>query len=122
MENNELRNALLEHRLDDALRNCCAEENVSSEIERYTCLLEKAVNQFGEGDYALFSAPGRSEIGGNHTDHQRGKVLGAALNVDIAAVVKKCEGVVELISEGFQIPPIDLNDLSFREEEKNTSL
>ncbi len=122
MENNELRNALLEHRLDDALRNCCAEENVSSEIERYTCLLEKAVNQFGEGDYALFSAPGRSEIGGNHTDHQRGKVLGAALNVDIAAVVKKCEGVVEFISEGFQILPIDLNDLSFREEEKNTSL
>ena len=46
---------------------------------------------YGDGDIEIFSAPGRSEIGGNHTDHQHGKVLACAINMDAIGIVKKVE-------------------------------
>ena len=54
---------------------------------RYGKLVERFEKRFGEnhGDLCFFSAPGRTEIGGNHTDHQRGRVLAAAVNLDTVA-------------------------------------
>ena len=71
---------------------------------------------------ALFSAPGRTEIGGNHTDHQQGCVLAGAVNIDmIAAVGENNLNQLRLTSEGYAPFVIDLNDLEKKDEEENTS-
>ena len=69
-----------------------------------------------------FSAPGRVEIGGNHTDHQHGRVLAAAINLESKAIVRRnCEGKIRVISEGYDPVEIDVWDLGVHEEEKNTT-
>jgi len=68
------------------------------------------------------SAPGRTEICGNHTDHQRGCVLAAAVTLDMAAVVSAREdGKIRLISEGFGADEVDLADLSPKPDEAGRS-
>ncbi|MBR0137350.1 MAG: galactokinase, partial [Erysipelotrichaceae bacterium] len=70
----------------------------------------------------LFSAPGRIEVGGNHTDHQHGHVVAASLNIDNLAVVKKNgTDVVNYADRAFKVKPVDLNDLEKHPEEVNTS-
>ena len=69
-----------------------------------------------------FSAPGRTEISGNHVDHQRGCVLAAAINLEAEAEVSfNGTNEIYVLSEGYPEVRIDLDDLSIREEEKNTS-
>lgn len=69
-----------------------------------------------------FSAPGRTEIGGNHTDHQHGCVLAAAVNLETVADVSLNESdTIWVQSEGYPAFGVDLTDLSVREEEKNTT-
>ena len=69
-----------------------------------------------------FSAPGRTEIGGNHTDHQHGCVLAAAVNLEVTASVSPLEkSVVRVISKGYPPVEVDLKDLSPRDSEKNTT-
>jgi galactokinase len=64
--------------------------NEAAQEERYTALAEQFVKRFGgEGALRIFSAPGRSEIGGNHTDHNHGKVLAASIQLDCVAVAAK---------------------------------
>lgn len=59
------------------------------------------------GAYRLFSAPGRTEIGGNHTDHQCGRVLAAAVNLDTQAkVILNGTNLIRVISEGY--PAVDI--------------
>ncbi len=71
---------------------------------------------------AVFSGPGRTEIGGNHTDHQHGCVLCGSVNMDVLAYsVPSEDKVVRLVSEGYPALTIDLDDLEIHEEEKNTS-
>ena len=70
----------------------------------------------------LFSAPGRTEIGGNHTDHQHGCVLAAAVDLEASARVTLIdEPVIRVISEGYPPVTVALNDLSPRGEERNTT-
>ena len=70
----------------------------------------------------LFSAPGRTEIGGNHTDHQHGCVLAAAVNLETLADVSLNESdTIWVQSEGYPAFGVDLTDLNIREEEKNTT-
>ena len=69
-----------------------------------------------------FSAPGRTEIGGNHTDHQHGCVLAAAVNLETVATVQVNDSnLIEIQSEGYPLVTVDLNDLAVREEEKNST-
>ncbi len=91
--------------------------------QRYIRAIERFSELFPEReDVHLFSAPGRSEIGGNHTDHQRGCALGAAVNLDVVAVVAfHDEGVIRLQSEGHEKSEITLDDLSVHEDEKGRS-
>ncbi|MCR5160432.1 MAG: galactokinase [Lachnospiraceae bacterium] len=91
--------------------------------ERYTALLQLFDDTFGEGgDIALFSAPGRTEIGGNHTDHQHGRVLAASVNMDsIAAVRVTGDGWIRIKSEGYPKCEISLDSCEPAEEEKNTT-
>ena len=69
-----------------------------------------------------FSAPGRTEIGGNHTDHQHGCVLAAAVNLEtVADVSLNGSDKILVQSEGYPAFYVDLTDLSVHEEEKNTT-
>lgn len=102
---------------------CCAAENSSGYADRYLHVLEQLDAQYDVHEAAaLFSAPGRTEIGGNHTDHQHGCVLAGSVNIDmIAAVGENDLNQLRLISEGYAPFVIDLNDLDKKDEEENTS-
>ena len=70
----------------------------------------------------IFSAPGRTEISGNHTDHQRGCVLAAAVNLEtVADVCLNGTNTICVQSQGYPTVKVDLDDLGVREEEKNTT-
>ncbi len=69
-----------------------------------------------------FSAPGRTEISGNHTDHQHGCVLAAAVSLEsVAEVTLRADSIIRVASEGYAPVAIDLGDLSIHESEKNTT-
>lgn len=80
--------------------------------ERYIRAIKKFGELFGgREDIRIYSASGRSEIGGNHTDHQRGIVLAGAVNMDAIAVVAfHKEGVIRLFSEGYELIEISADD------------
>lgn len=90
---------------------------------RYTVLIKRHEELFHtESPVLMISAPGRTEIGGNHTDHNKGKVLAAAVNLDtLAAVSPREDTLVHVHSEGYPALTMDLADLSLREEEKGTT-
>ena len=78
---------------------------------------------FGGVPSRYFSAPGRTEICGNHTDHQRGHVLAAAVDVDtVAAVGLNGTQEIRLQSQGYPLCTVDLSDLEPRKEEYDTTL
>ncbi len=81
--------------------------------ERYKALVEGYVKTFGDGDMKLFSSPGRTEISGNHTDHNHGKVLAGSINLDCAGVAaKNNSNQIRIVSETYnQDFTIDLNQL-----------
>ncbi len=93
------------------------------QTERYVSLAERFRARFGREPEAFISAPGRTEIVGNHTDHNNGRVLAGAVNLDtVAAVAPRDDGIVSLYSDGFETPfVVDLAGLTAREEEKNTT-
>ena len=71
----------------------------------------------------ICSAPGRSEVGGNHTDHQQGEILAAAINLDAIAIVGETDDnlVPEASGDADEIE-VNLSDIEYREEEKETTL
>ena len=78
--------------------------------------------QFGADPARYFSAPGRTELSGNHTDHQRGKVLAGAVNLDMQAAVGENDlGIIRVCSKGFPMNEIDLSVLEPVAEECNTT-
>ena len=79
--------------------------------------------QFNEKPNYIFSAPGRTELSGNHTDHQHGIVLAAAIDLEIKGVVSLNDlNKINIKSEGFDYFSIDLNDLEVKENEKGTTI
>ncbi len=77
---------------------------------------------FGGAPERYFSAPGRTEIGGNHTDHQRGRVLAAAVNLDTRAAVRlNNTGIIRVLSQGYPLSEVELSRLTPVESEKNTT-
>ena len=98
------------------------ETKLEAQRSRYLHALDEFRKLFGDGPVELFSAPGRSEVGGNHTDHQRGKVLACSLNLDVIAVVRKrVDGVITVQSEGYPLDQVDLKDLNPVAGEEGTS-
>ena len=78
---------------------------------------------FGNTPTRYFSAPGRTEIGGNHTDHQRGRVLAGAVNLDtVAAVRPNGTSVIRILSEGYPQCQVDVSDLTPKADEINTTM
>ncbi len=80
--------------------------------EQKTALDQGFAATFGRAPERYFSAPGRTEIGGNHTDHQRGRVLAAAVNLDVrAAVALNGTNVIRFQSKGFDLMQVDITEL-----------
>lgn len=98
------------------------EGEVARQMERYMLLLKRHEDLFGtEKMPLLVSAPGRTELCGNHTDHNNGRVLAAAVNLDtVAAVSPRDDLQITLHSEGFAPIRVDLNSLSPVKEEQGT--
>ena len=96
---------------------------LKTQQERYAGLILRYTELFGDKEnIQLISAPGRTEIGGNHTDHNHGRVLAAAVNLDaLCAAGPRDDMRVRFYSEGYAPVEIDLSDLSVRSEEKGTT-
>lgn len=109
--------------ISEMLGKLYGEKAVPAQKARY----EKAEKVFEElfgaqENIMIFSASGRTEIGGNHTDHNRGKVLAAAVSLDVIAFAVPTEdGIITVRSEGFPQDTVDTSDLSVREADRNTS-
>lgn len=99
------------------------DDAVTAQRERYIGLANDFAKIFGEDrEIRLFSAPGRTEVGGNHTDHNHGRVLAAGINLDaIAAASKNDENIVRVKSRGYDMDVCDITDLEIKENEKGHS-
>ena len=101
-------------------------DEASFQQERYVKLAESFEKDFSENaDLRFFSAPGRTEVGGNHTDHNNGKVLAAAINLDaVAAAAAREDSIICVNSEGYSPISVDSADLEIKDEEagKSTAL
>ncbi len=110
------KNGILEGKYDRML------QLLYGDVKSARVRLIEAVSSFealyGNCDVRLFSASGRTEVGGNHTDHQHGCVLAGSVNLDIIAVVARTDdNTVRIKSEGFDEDVIDLSDLEPNEDE-----
>lgn len=93
------------------------------QTKRYIDAITAYENHFGIDEVEIYSAPGRSEIGGNHTDHQHGEVLAASINNDAIAIVKALdEPIVKVISDGYDLITISLENLAKIPEEEGTTI
>ncbi len=87
-------------------------EDLSFHRERWLSLIEIHRNNTGQLSPRFFSAPGRTELAGNHTDHNRGRVLAASIQLDtIAAITETNDDRVNILSEGYPPVHVDLNCL-----------
>lgn len=110
---------------DSQLKKLYGDLDIEIQKNRYKNAVNEFQKQFPQhknAEIAVFSAPGRTEIGGNHTDHQHGCVLAAAVNLDVIAIVAfHTERVIKVKSKCYPMDVISLNDLSVHESEKSTS-
>ena len=111
MKTSEAKKMLLRGDLDETLKELYG-DGFSRQRERYIGLIGDFEEAFGtEQDVAIFSAPGRTEIGGNHTDHNHGKVLAGSVDLDVIAVAAKTnDQTARVYSRGFAPDNVDLND------------
>ena len=99
------------------------EAKLEYQKQRYVDAIARYEALYGEDEVTIYSAPGRSEIGGNHTDHQNGEVLAASVNLDAIAIVKPLEeNVVKVVSGNYPMITVSLDDLEMKESEKETTL
>lgn len=98
-------------------------EAISFQISRYQNLIQRFTNEFSTFEnLSLFTTPGRTEVGGNHTDHNAGRVLAAAVDLDIVAVASLSDGNQIIVrSEGYPEICINILELEVRNEEKYSS-
>lgn len=107
---------------------CTDEAGAAVQAQRYLKALDRFCEIFGkdkvkEKEIWLFSAPGRTEVGGNHTDHQHGRVLAASVNLDVIAVAAKNDtNIITIQSEGFDADVVCVDELEAAEAERNRSV
>ena len=123
LQTNVLKNNLQKQLYVDRLTDIYVDRTkIPYQTNRYIAAIETYEKYFGADEVAIYSAPGRSEIGGNHTDHQHGEVLAASINNDAIAIVKVLsEPIVKVISDGYDLITISLDDLTKKAEEEGTT-
>ncbi|MDY3928704.1 MAG: galactokinase family protein [Clostridia bacterium] len=122
MNTTEWKSKLRNGELDEQLAHIYAsdQKDVKFYIQRFEEIIDgfKETFAYDAEDMRLFSAPGRTEIGGNHTDHQHGCVLAGSINLDvIGAVSLNGKNEIRIKSKGYPMDVISLNDLDVRESE-----
>ena len=119
-----VRGSLEQGSLDQRIKEIYVDEQrVPYNRERYIRAIDRFTELFpSEKEIEIYSAPGRSEVCGNHTDHQNGMVLATSINLDAIAIVAKAEEpVIRLVSGDFPREEVDVADLSMKEEEQSTT-
>ena len=113
MDTSQVKAALRGGEFDGILAAIYGADAVLSQRDRYIGAVDAFSAMYGgEREIRLFSVPGRSEISGNHTDHNHGRVIAAAVNLDIIAVASKSgSGMIRIKSEGFPEDVIPLDSL-----------
>lgn len=113
---------VLDEKVLKGIKELYSKEQYDLQVARYTEILDK-FNEKYTGEPIFVSSPGRIEICGNHTDHQHGRVLGAAIDLDTAgAVIKNADSKVIVDSIGYSPVEFDTSDLTLKEDEKGTSI
>ena len=99
-------------------------DNIDKAKERYSWAAEQFEKHYGQQEYSVFSAPGRTEIIGNHTDHQRGIAMAGSVNLDVIGIASKNDtGIVKVISSGYdKVDIVDVNHLEISEKETGRSV
>ena len=102
--------AITDGKLDATLIALYGRDELTAQRARYLCALSAFAGQYGaEREVQLLSVPGRSELAGNHTDHNRGCVIACSIHLDIIAVAsKRADGTVRVLSEGFGEDCVDI--------------
>ena len=122
MKTTEIKEQVVSGKYDALIEDLYADPSLLDyQKQRYAAALDKYQTLFGDDEVSIYSAAGRSEISGNHTDHQHGCVLAGSINLDAIGIVSKQDHVIKVISDDFDIKPIDLNDLEKKENELGTS-
>lgn len=120
---NNLKENIKNGKYDEILTKVyCGTEFLNAQKDRYINAIDNFKNIYGEKEIEIYSAPGRTEVGGNHTDHQNGRVLTASINLDAIAVCAKSEGsVVRITSEGYGEITVDISTLDVVPEEAEST-
>ncbi|MDD6512985.1 galactokinase [Sharpea azabuensis] len=122
MKATKIKNYILNHQLDEELKELYVDEHLlEKQYQRYIQALDKFIELYGDQDVHIFTTSGRSEVGGNHTDHQHGRVLAAALNLDMIGIAAKNEDTIKILSDDYDIKAININDLGKKDDEAGTS-
>ena len=123
MNTKDLKDNIKNGLFDARLKDIYVDENVIVyQRERYIKAISEYEKLYGEGDADIFSAPGRSEVCGNHTDHQRGEILAASINLDAIGIISKTDDdTVRIVSDGYDEIVIKTKDITLKEEEKGTT-
>ncbi|MCI8792365.1 MAG: galactokinase [Eubacterium sp.] len=125
MKREEVIDAICQDRLNDKFITLYGnnQETINAQKERYVKAIKSFETLYPESnEISIFSAPGRTEVCGNHTDHQHGCVLAAAVNLDAIAIVSfHNDHVIRLQSVGYEQEFIELDQLNIHPEEKGTS-
>ena len=120
----ELKNRIVSGGLDEKLTVLYGKDQLEAQKARYTEAVDAFVELYGDREnLTLFSAPGRTEIAGNHTDHNHGRVVAASVNMDVIAVVSANEsGSVKIKSKGYPMDTVELSDLDAKASEENKAI
>ncbi len=114
----ELREKIQNGGMDEALLRLYPKAQLEAQKARYIAILDSFKEVYGEGSPVFFSAPGRTEMGGNHTDHNHGRVLAAGINLDAVAAACPREGtVIREKSAGHSSNTVDISSLEPVKEE-----
>lgn len=95
-------------------------EKIDEQILRYKDAVQSFIDYFGDQDIRIISVPGKCEIGGNHTDHQRGRVLASAIQLDSIAIIAKQERYAKVIYNEMSIKEIDTENIKYNVAKKGT--
>ena len=123
MQTNEMKKNIQEGRLDERIIDIYVDTTkLEYHKKRYVQAIELFETYYGAGEAEIFSAPGRSEVGGNHTDHQHGEVLAASINLDTIGIVRQTEdNQIRIISDDYDEVIVSLDDIGCKDEEKETT-
>ena len=123
IKTNDLKIKLAGAEYDIALAKNYKKEDIEAQNARYVRIAESFEELYGsDREVSVFSAPGRTEVCGNHTDHNHGMVLAASVNLDAVAVAgKNDENIVRVKSEGYKMDVVDISDLGVMPAERGRS-